>query len=159
MSAVLKIYHETIHEFMKITFAKKQELKTLSEIVGENYSSHDQKLAFKELECMFQPLPLRPKYLVAKEGNIILGFCGYVQSWIDYSVYEIFWVNVKPEFQGKGIGTQLIQKTIQSIKNIKDENKALAIILTSENPKLYEKCGFRIISHYAKDQCLMILRL
>jgi len=56
-------------------------------------------------------------------------------SWMDYNIYNIFWVNVSPIHQGKGIGTALIEKIIKIIKR----KKAKIILLTTSKPKFYSK--------------------
>ncbi len=87
-----------------------------SEIVGLNYSQEYRGTSEKELRSMFSTAAVRPVYWVAEKEAGIAGFAGYTQSWMDYGVYQIFWVNVHPQFQGQGIGKTLVKKLIEEIK-------------------------------------------
>ncbi len=84
---------------------------------------------------MFRNVITRPNYIVAEEKGEVLGFGGYIQSWMDYNVYHIFWVNVRPDKQRKGIGTAIVKKLIEIINN----KKAFMILLTTSKPKFYAK--------------------
>ncbi|MDE1871350.1 MAG: GNAT family N-acetyltransferase [Candidatus Micrarchaeota archaeon] len=127
-----------------------------SKIVGINYSKLYQKKSKLEIEAMFNNYVYNPRYLVAEDNSKILGFAGYIQSWMDYNFYQMFWVNVLPEHQGKGIGTTLVKRIIQLIKNKKD---AYFILLTTTKPKFYERFGFKIMMKYRNNYVLMILDL
>ena len=65
---------------------------------------------------MFSKSLIKPRYIVAEKNYEILGFGGYTQSFMDYHVYQIFWINVKPNFQNKGIGTKIVKRIIEDIK-------------------------------------------
>lgn len=130
---------------MKIRLLKKNEVKEAAMIVGKNYSKEYKRLATLELKEMFHKAYSTPTYFVAEDKGKIVGFAGYIQSWMDYSVYELFWVNVLPRLQRQGIGKQLVYKIIQEIKRKKG---AYLILLTADaavkNPEYYEKnFGFK----------------
>lgn len=133
------------------------DIKAASKIIGQNYSKQFEKSSVKELEAMFKNHAVKPKYIVAEEKSKIIGLAGFIQSWLDYDIYEIFWVNVSPSFQGKGIGTALIKKIIQIIK-IK---KPKTILLTTSKPELYaKKFNFKTLAKFKTDKHdLMFLRL
>ncbi len=120
---------------MKIRPIKQKEIKFASKIVGKNYSKEYEKIASKEIGEMFRNVITRPNYIVAEEKGEVLGFGGYIQSWMDYNVYHIFWVNVRPDKQRKGIGTAIVKKLIEIINN----KKAFMILLTTSKPKFYAK--------------------
>ena len=73
---------------MRILPVKEIDIETCSRIVGLNYSRKYQNSARKEIEAMFRNYVYKPQYLVAKEGNTIRGFAGYIQSWMDYHIYQ-----------------------------------------------------------------------
>ena len=114
---------------MKIRLLKKEDIKPAVIIVGKNHTKKHEKIAQAELVDMFQKGPIRPTYFVAEDEGKILGFAGYIQSWIDYDVYEIFWVNVLPEYQKQGIGKKLVAKVISEIK----KQKKIGLIILSAN--------------------------
>lgn len=121
---------------MKIRPLKQSEIKIAGSIVKKNYNVQDQKSVILEMEDMFRKGSIRPKYIVAEDNGQILGFAGYMQSWIDYAIYQIFWVNVIPEMQNKGIGKILVKKIISEIK--KDKGAKL-IILSASIPEYYTR--------------------
>lgn len=139
---------------MKIRLIKEREIDACSKIVGLNYSEEDERLSKHELKAMFKNYAIKPEYLAAELDGKIVGFAGYSQSWMDYHVYEIFWANVLPKYQNKGIGTALVRKIIQIIKNKRGEDKAHLILLTTTSPKFYKRLGFKILK-----KNLMILEL
>lgn len=115
---------------------KKGEIKEVSKIVGVNYSKDYQKKSFAEMEAMFKNHVAKPSYIVAESKGKVLGFAGYIQSWMDYNIYQIFWVNVSPEYQGEGVGTALVKNVIERIRKKKD---AKIILLTTDKPDFYAK--------------------
>ena len=127
---------------MKIRPLKKGEEQALSKIVGLNYTREFQRSSVKEFRAMFDNPVIPPTYLVAEEKDKILGFAGYVQSWMDYHIYEVFWVDVEPARQGQGIGLKLMKRVMSEIRKKKRTNKAYAVLLTTDKPGFYEKLGF-----------------
>jgi ribosomal protein S18 acetylase RimI-like enzyme len=101
---------------MKIRLMKKEDVITCAAIVGANYSKKYQKSSTFELLDMFNKISIKPTYFVAEEKEELVGFAGFIQSWMDYNIYQIFWVNVLPEWQGKGIGKALVAKIITEIR-------------------------------------------
>ncbi len=137
---------------MKIRLIKKNEIKKAVRIVVRNYGYKYESNATREIKEMFGAGVSRPVYYVAEEKSQILGFAGYTQSWMDYHIYEIFWVNVMPERQGQGIGRSLITKIIKEIKNKK--NAHLILLTANGNKKLpnyYKKYfGFKTVQLFDK---------
>lgn len=141
---------------MKIRNLKKEDISLLSKIVSLNYSKKFGENSKKEILAHFENKTIPPQYLVAEENGKIMGFAGYIQSWMDYSVYNLFWVNIHPDFQGKGIGKKLVSTVIKKIKNVRGQNKAKMILLTTTKPKFYsDNFGFKIMSNLGKDEFLM----
>lgn len=142
---------------MKLRALKPSDIKKASKVVGENYSKKDEDLSYKEMEAMFKNYVLKPQYIIAEEKGEIVGLAGYIQSWMDYNVYNIFWVNVSPSRQREGIGSALIQKIIKTIKR----KKAAMILLTTSKPKFYsKKFNFKTLSKFKNRKYdLMVLKL
>lgn len=140
---------------MKIRLIKKREINSVSEIVGLNYSKENERRSRHEIATMFKNCAVKPEYLIAEVDDKIVGFAGYSQSWMDYHVYEIFWVNVHPKYQNRGIGTALVKKIIQIIKNKKGKDKAYFILLTTCSPKFYDKLGFKTLIKFKKDYLMI----
>lgn len=80
------------------------------------------------------------QYFVAEYEGKTIGF-------VDIEFFEetgkILGLAVFPEFQGKGVGTKLLKKALEEIR---ERRKKQAIILTAEDnllaQKLYERMGF-----------------
>ncbi|MBL7738903.1 MAG: GNAT family N-acetyltransferase [Chitinophagaceae bacterium] len=147
---------------MRIRLLRIKDLKYVREIVRANYSKLYEKLAVREIKDMFIETSIRPTYFVAEESNKVIGFAGFIQSMIDYGVYQIFWVNVHPKWQKRGIGRKMVSKIIGEIKK---RNDSRLIILSADqtigNQNYYKKIfGFRNIQNYEKGKsCLMSLSL
>jgi ribosomal protein S18 acetylase RimI-like enzyme len=108
---------------------------------------------------MFTKGPVRPVYFVAEEEGKVLGLAGYVQSWMDWDVYEIFWVNVLPGRQRQGIGKELTEKIISEIRKKKDASLIL-LSATPINAKYYkDNFNFKVIGPSSKGYSLMGLSL
>jgi len=134
---------------MKIRLLKPEDIKSAYKIIKENYPSKGWiKNAPKELRAMFSDCAVKPKYFVAEQNNQIIGCAGYTQSWMDYDVYEIFWVNIKPNFQKMGIGSLLIKRLIKEIKSNKG---ARLILLTTTIDEFYKKLGFKSLDIFDVD--------
>ena len=124
---------------MRIRLLQKKDIKDAAAIVGKNYSKKWEKTSTAEIASMFsKDAAIRPKYYVAEEKGAIIGFAGYTQSWMDYNVYQIFWVNVLPEWQGKGIGKKLVAMVIDDIKRHKGA-RLIQLTATPSNARYYKK--------------------
>jgi ribosomal protein S18 acetylase RimI-like enzyme len=143
---------------MKIRLLRKSEVRKAAGIAGKNYSKKFEQLAAAELAEMFKPGPLKPTYFVVEEGQNIIGLGGYIQSWMDYNIYHISWVNVLPEYQRRGIGTKLIDYIVREIRKKKE---AECILITTRVPEYYQKhWSFRSLGSIGTDgEHLMMLSL
>lgn len=147
---------------MRIRFINTDEVYNAASIVGRNYSKRYGMYAAREILATFTNTVIPPNYLVAEEKGTMLGFCGYIQSWMDYGVYQIYWVNVLPEEQGKGIGTALVNAAVKKIKAIRGNNKATMILLTAKGKNVVfykKKFGFKKLHLLDEDEYLMGLKV
>ncbi|MFH1662290.1 MAG: GNAT family N-acetyltransferase [Candidatus Falkowbacteria bacterium] len=70
-----------------------------------------------------------------------------------------FWANTRPDYQGKGIQTKLINDLIKRIKKMR-KPKVKMILISTRIPAFFKKFGFKITtSKYDKDYVLMEKRL
>ena len=82
------------------------------------------------------------KYIVAKEGEKIIGFAGI---WISPDDVEITNIVTKKTERKKGIGSLLLEKLIEMAKETKRDNISLEVNeknIIARN--LYEKHGFEV---------------
>lgn len=136
---------------------EKSEISQAADIVRKNYSAEYGEAATREISAMFDNPTIPPQYLVAEQDGRILGFAGYIQSWMDYNAYEIFWVNVEPEHQRRGIGSALVSRVLEDIR----EKEALTVLLTTSSPNYYEtKFGFKTVNKFKSGKySMMVLNL
>jgi ribosomal protein S18 acetylase RimI-like enzyme len=97
---------------------------------------------------------------VAEDEGKIVGFAGFIQSWMDYYIYQIPWVNVAPDRQRQGIGKKLVTKVINEIK---EKPHADLILLTAEKSKglieYYKKhFKFKVLQNFNKKREYVMVR-
>jgi ribosomal protein S18 acetylase RimI-like enzyme len=144
---------------MKLRLIREDEVVKASEIIARAFSNKTYKIkAQKEIEAMFLNHAVKPKYLVAEEKGEILGLAGFSQSWMDWGIYEIFWVAVDTPYQRQGVGKTLVAEVVRMIKKQKG---ACLILLTTKHSAFYQKIlGFKIfIKKPEKDSYLMQLEI
>lgn len=119
---------------------QRKDIPSILTIIESSFDKEAALLAEPEFEASFTNTIFKPQYLVATHDNTIIGCGGYMPSSIDYGVYEIFWINVKSEYRGRGVGTQLVGHIVELIRG----KGATMILLSATNTKLYaEKFGFK----------------
>lgn len=118
---------------MRIRHLRPSDIRAASKIVELNYSKRDARWTAREMKEMFGKGVIRPRYLVFEDKGRIIGFAGYIESWMDEDVYHIFWVSVSPERQREGIGTAMVKQVIAKVK----KKKAAMLLLTTRKPKFY----------------------
>ena len=144
---------------MRFRKAKKEDISKMFEILKINSPKYPKKLAFQELNEMFSKSLLRPTYIVAEDKKEILAFGGFISSWIDNMVFNIFWVNTNPKYKSQGVGSKLMKDLIDRIKKTKNI-KAKMILISTKIPNFYKKFGFKkVTSKYDGDYILMSLNL
>lgn len=145
---------------MKIRKATKKDIKQMLKIDELNNPQYPQNAAKREINEMFSKALHKPLYLVIEDDKEIVAFGGFIRSWIDEMVFNIFWVNAHPKYKGKDFGKIIVKELIRQIRNIKDKPKAKMIIISTRIPKFYEKFGFKPLSQkYDKDFILMGLQI
>ncbi|MFA4942581.1 MAG: GNAT family N-acetyltransferase [Patescibacteria group bacterium] len=144
---------------MKLRLIKKNEASMAGRLIARAFSDNKYRVkAQKEIEAMFLNHAVKPKYIVAEEKGEILGLAGFSQSWMDYGIYEIFWVAVDPRYQKRGTGKSLVEEVVRIIKKKKGVS---LILLTTEYPAFYKKVmGFKIFVKLSeKNYYLMKLEI
>lgn len=144
---------------MYIRKLEKSDVEFVVEIVRKNYSLLEAKQAKLEILEMFKNGVIKPQYFVAESKGIV-GFGGFIKSWMNDGVYNIFWINVAPEEQKKGVGKSLVQKLIVEIKKKKDSKLILLTADTTKgNDKYYGNLfGFKKIESFdsTKDSIMAL---
>ena len=132
---------------MEIQKATEENLNEISQIAAENFKGFDGiSKAEKWIDCNFGAFP-RMQYFIAQNDGKVLGYALWVEKggFRKESVFELEQLAVKKEFQGKGIGTQLIEKSLLEIKKYLegrgDKLKLVEVTTGIENAaqRLYKK--------------------
>ncbi len=156
---------------LKITPLKKSEIKEIAKIASENFSGlKDFKKAVKWITCNFRAFP-RMQYFSAKSKNKILGYILWVEKggFREKAVWELEQLAIKKELQKKGIGTELIKKSLLGIrKYLKKRNSTLKLIKITTGKgnkarKIYQKAlgakvECNIKDFFRTDEVIMIAR-
>jgi len=156
---------------MKITKAKVRDLNGISKIASENFSGlKDKKNSGKWIRANFSAFP-RAQYFVAKANGKISGYILWLEKggFRKESVFELEQIAVGKDFQGQGIGTQLIEKSLLEIKKYLKKRgsalKAVEVTTGTDNraQNLYEKtldakveCVVKNL--FRSDEVIMIAR-
>jgi GNAT superfamily N-acetyltransferase len=132
---------------MQIKKANNQDLEKISQIASENFSGlKDIKDARQWVACNFSAFP-RMQYFVAEDSGSTAGYIFWLEKggFRRESVFELEQIAVSKKFQGQGIGTQLIEKSLIEIKNHVEARgarlKAVEVTTGTDNDaqKLYKK--------------------
>lgn len=168
----------------KIREAKKEDLPRIKEISKEAHIIVDQRSIYLQIDSYFEDpkkydvwkknevfekkVPLSQKFYVAEDiTQKVLGYAGIERPNIDGNAQGAYWLNwtgVDPKYQGKGIGTKMLMRTIREAKkrgattiSVKTDSQAESAHRT------YEKLGFkqagRVPKYYGKDLDLVIYSL
>jgi len=85
------------------------------------------------------------EFIFAEQNGILIGFSSYGPIPTSENRYEIYWLAVDPNQQGKGLGGLLLNKTIEKIKS---RSSTLVFVETSSTPEftparhVYERHNF-----------------
>lgn len=96
-----------------------------------------------------------PEYFVFEISKEIVGFAGMMPSWLMYGVWDLIWINVKKDFQGQSIGSQLTHLRISEI----DRLGGSVINLMTKNTKFFSKFSFKTTYRYQGGWNLMTRQL
>lgn len=95
--------------------------------------------------------------LCAVQGTQVIGaaWCRYLQGYGSVEDMPELAVSLLPSFRGKGIGTVLLEKFLESIKQ--RNLPGISLSVQKENPahRLYERLGFEIVREQA-DTWVMV---
>jgi len=140
---------------MKIRKASKKDVLQMMEIIKLNNPTYPRNVALKEINEMFSKALLKPTYIVAEERGRIVAFNGFIRSWVDNMVVNIFWVNTHPDHIEKGIQTKLMNNLIKRIKKF-GKPKVKIILISTNIPNFYKKFGFKkLTSKYDKNYIII----
>jgi ribosomal-protein-alanine N-acetyltransferase len=83
------------------------------------------------------------QYFVVEHDQTIIG-CGGINFAENHTVGKISWDILHPEYQGKGVGSLLLNHRIEILKSIKSI-ETISVRTSQLVYKFYEKLGFELI--------------
>lgn len=96
----------------------------------------------------------RPKYFVCEFNDQIIGMGGYSLSWLDWDTFELFWLSIRKEFKGKGIG-KILTEHLES-EAIKDGKfkKDITILFscTKTVVEYHKRHGYKVVIEKAAGE-------
>lgn len=144
---------------MRFREARRNDVPDMLDILRINNSHYPKTRALRELDEMFSSALVRPTYIVAEENRDILAFGGFIPSWVDNMIFNIFWVNTHPRHERRGVGSRLMNELISRIRKVA-EIDAKMILISTKIPAFYKRHGFKkVTSRYDGDYALMSLSL
>ena len=127
---ILEPYTDEYYEF--VYEIKKNAYKKYVESCWGEWNENDQREYFKKFIDTYK----NSAYIIKVENQNI-GF--YNDEELDDGAYEVGNICIKPEYQGRGIGTQILKDKLEEHKY-----QDIKIQFFKQNPvgKLYERLGF-----------------
>ena len=117
----------------------------------------------KELQVYVKDFGTMPDdyCLVAEYDNKVIGAC-WTRIMDDYGHIDnespSFAISLYEEYRGKGIGTELMIRMLQLLKEKRYKQASLAVQKANYAVKMYKKVGFEIIDENAEEY-IMICKL
>jgi len=130
------------------------QVREAAEIVREIWGNEPAEKVIDEMNEMFGKSKFPPHYFVALDDLQIVGFTGLRTCLIFPDTYECIWINVKPEYQGRGIGRLLNEARLNKIKELGGN---VTWVMT-KNLKFFGSFGFLSIREYDDGWHLMELK-
>lgn len=138
-----------------IRLAKPEDKEALIDIVARCWNHQWAARADIELDQAFRGYDWRPVLYVEEWKGEVVGCAAFVASWAFEGVYDLTWVAVHPEFQGRGIGKALVERCLDAIAPM-----GHMVILSTDKPGFYARHWlFRAIDRHIGDQVLMSMNL
>jgi len=116
---------------MKISKFVKKDIKDAARIASQSFSGLKEKSKAKKwIECNFRAYP-RMQYFTAKINNRIIGYVLWAEKggFRNESVWELEQIAVDENYRGQGIGSELINKSLEEMKKyLKKRKSSLKLI-------------------------------
>lgn len=96
-----------------------------------------------------------PKFIGAEVEGKIVGVAGVGWANISERVFELCWGTVHPDFQGQGIGHEMLDFRINEIKKVADLSPSI-VLVHSLPSSLFLENGFQKLRPLGPNKYLMV---
>jgi N-acetylglutamate synthase-like GNAT family acetyltransferase len=144
---VLHIVHWNVEQGGKMLIRDLQydDVPHVTRIIEENWNIDVAWQAGFEMDEMFNPhTKWPPHYYVAVLDGKIVGCAGYKAAWLMSNTYELIWINIDKNYQGRGIGSMLTHHRLGRIETIGGN----LVLLMSKKRKFFEIFGFESVKEF-----------
>ncbi len=131
---------------------KKEDVKQCIEMTLESFGDQYPIEQFESIEEEFlssfeKDWWGRPKYFVFEYHGCILGMAGYQISPLDWGIYEFFWLSVRKQATGRGIGKLLVEHREKEILKEPSFKKDVTILFscTKDVVKYHKKNKYKVL--------------
>lgn len=156
---------------MMVQLLKKEHIQEIANIASQHFGGmSDIEKAVEWVCCNFRAFP-RMQYFVAKDGEEIVGYILWVEKggFRQGAVYELEQIAVSGNKQGNGVGTLLIEKSLEMIKvSLQKSDRELKLIevttgVGNKAQNLYTKTlgvtqAAVIEDYFHGDEIIMLVR-
>ena len=143
-------------EIIKICEVREEIVAELCKIHNENFDKKVESKYFEEILSNTQ----YTVYYMKKSEKV----SGYIIYYDTFDSFDLFEIAIKKEFQNKGLGKELLEKTIDRLFNEEKYKKTVFLEVNENNfsaVKLYKKNNFKEISlrknYYGAGQNALIM--
>lgn len=84
---------------------------------------------------------VRAHFVTATVNDSTIGVAAWAPSMCAFSVYELSWATVLPEWRHRGVNTLMLEKRIEKIKAHHGQGRFTVLVYTWVNP-MYARVGF-----------------
>lgn len=134
---------------MDITVLEPADKNAYIEFLVDNFAEYSdpevlRNAASNEIDCMFSDYFRKPVFYTYHENNELVATSGIIREWVAPNTYSIFWVCTREDKRGRGIGTNIIKKTIDTLAKdiLKEEPGTVILYCLEHNCAFYEGLGF-----------------
>lgn len=134
---------------MKINILTPPEKDEYIEFLVKNFSENADETvlrnaATQEIDCMFSDYFRKPFFYTYREKDKLIGTSGIIREWVAPNTYSIFWVCVHEGHRNQGIGTKIMNATIDVLRNdvLNGQPGTLILYCLEHNCSFYEGLGF-----------------
>lgn len=150
---------------MKISLMRDNEIPQCAMLVQDNWGPVAADRFMEQAYIGMGNGKYAPKFFVAHlfddptnntEQRGIIGFAAYQRTMRMHGAFDLIWLAVHEQYQGKGVGDALTWHRLDEIKKNAD---AMNVSLVTQKPKYFNRFGFTTAAHLGNDWVEMSLIL